>query len=215
MKIIDLTHTISPDMPVYPGMDAPRFSSFGSYEKYGYSETALGMLSHTGTHIDAPRHIFPGGKPLEDFALSYFVGCGLVIDATDLGEGGFIGMTHLQRYGAALDEAEFLLFHTGWERRWGSDSYFGEYPVIDSEVADYLLTSGKRGVGLDVVSLDPVCDKNLTLHKKLLGGGRDFIIIENLCNLGLIGNQLFTLAALPLKFRDSDGAPARVAAILG
>ncbi len=214
MKIIDLTHTISPDMPVYPGMDAPTFSSFGSYEKDGFCETSLGLLSHTGTHIDAPRHIFPEGKPLEDFALSYFVGSGLVIDATDVGEGGFIGMAHLERYGAELDKADFLLFNTGWEGRWGSDSYFGEYPVISGEVADYLLLSGKRGVGLDVVSLDPVSDKNLTLHKKLLGAGQDFIIIENLCNLGLIGNRPFTLAALPLKFRDSDGAPARVAAIL-
>jgi kynurenine formamidase len=43
---------------------------------------------------------------------------------------------------------------------------------------------------------------------------RDLVVIENLCNLDEIDVGLVTICALPLKFRHSDGAPARVIAIL-
>ena len=39
MKVIDLTHTIRPDMPVYPGTEPPQFLPANSYEKDGFKET--------------------------------------------------------------------------------------------------------------------------------------------------------------------------------
>jgi kynurenine formamidase len=86
--------------------------------------------------------------------------------------------------------------------------------VITKEVAGYMLDSGKRGIGLDVISLDPASDVNLTLHKYVLGAGRDFVIVENLCGLNRIGSGLFTFAALPVRYADADGAPVRAAAII-
>ena len=51
MKVIDLTHTIRPDMPVYPGTETPRFEPANSYEKDGFKETLLTMFTHTGCLI--------------------------------------------------------------------------------------------------------------------------------------------------------------------
>ena len=39
MKVIDLTHTIKENMPVYLGTDAPKFIPANSYEKDGFKET--------------------------------------------------------------------------------------------------------------------------------------------------------------------------------
>lgn len=39
MKVIDLTHTIKENMPVYPGTDTPKFIPANSYEKDGFKET--------------------------------------------------------------------------------------------------------------------------------------------------------------------------------
>lgn len=39
MKVIDLTHTIREDMPVYPGTETPGLSPASSYEKDGFKET--------------------------------------------------------------------------------------------------------------------------------------------------------------------------------
>ncbi len=214
MKIIDLTHTISSDMPVFPGTERPKLTHVGSYEKCGYRETLMDMFSHTGTHMDAPRHIFPEGKPLEEFDVSYFIGKGFVIDASGAKEGGKIDISYIEKNQDAADRADYLLFYTGWDRYWGSGKYFGSFPVITKEVAGYMLDSGKRGIGLDVISLDPAADLNLTLHKYVLGSGRDFVIVENLWGLDRIGSGIFTFAALPVKYADADGAPVRAAAII-
>lgn len=51
MKVIDLTHTIKEDMPVYPGTDTPKFIPANSYEKDGFKETLLQMYTHTGNRL--------------------------------------------------------------------------------------------------------------------------------------------------------------------
>ena len=60
MKVIDLTHTIRENMPVYPGTEPPKLSPTSSYESDGFKETLMQMYTHTGTHMDPPAHIFRG-----------------------------------------------------------------------------------------------------------------------------------------------------------
>ncbi len=212
MRIVDLTHLIAPDMPVYPGTQGPTFTPATSYEEYGFRETLLSFYTHTGTHMDAPAHLFAGQPTLDLLPVSHFLGSACVIACGELGEGTRITMAHIDRQRENAERAEFLLFHTGWDRFWGTPRYFGEYPCIDDEVADFILGSRKKGVGLDTISLDPIADERLTLHRKLLGAG--IVLIENLENLHLLGTDLFTLCALPLKHVDADGAPVRAIALL-
>ena len=80
MKVIDLTHTIKENMPVYPGTDTPKFIPANSYEKDGFKETLLQMYTHTGTHMDPPAHLFAGRTTLDQFPVEQFIGKALVID---------------------------------------------------------------------------------------------------------------------------------------
>lgn len=212
-RVIDLTHTISEIMPVYPGTEAPRLTPASTYEKDGFKETLLQMSSHTGTHMDAPAHLFAGRTALDTFKASQFVGSALVIDCTELNEGGIITADFALRYGAAAEEADFLLFRTGWERYWGKKEYFGEYPCISPETADFLISTRKKGVGLDTIGIDPIVDKHLHIHRRLLEKN-EIVIIENLCNLTELPSGLFTFCALPMKYEDADGAPIRAIAII-
>ena len=211
MKIIDLTQTICETMPVYPGTEPPKLTIANTIEKDGFRETLLSFYSHTGTHMDAPFHIYADRTSLDALPAEQFVGKALVIDCRNVGEGGEIGMEYIDK--TIADEADFLLFNTGWDANWGKDEYFGEYPVVSMEVCQYLLDSKKKGVGFDVIGIDPVSDGNLTRHKMLLAQ-RDMVIIENLTNLDKIGEGLFTFAALPLKYQNADGAPIRAVAII-
>ena len=213
MKVIDLTQTITETMPVYPGTEQPRLTVANTVEKDGFRETLLSFYSHTGTHMDAPFHIYADRTPLDALPAEQFVGKALVIDCREAGEGGSIGMEYIDKVRELADTAEFLLFHTGWDANWGQEQYFGEYPVVSMEVCQYLLDSKKKGVGFDVIGIDPVSDGNLTRHKMLLSQ-RDIVIIENLTNLDKIGGELFTFAALPMKYQNADGAPVRAVAIL-
>lgn len=82
--IIDLTHTITPEMPMYPGSAAPSIKPTGSLTRDGFRETQLTIASHTGTHMDAPSHMLPRGSTLEVLPASQFCGRAVVLDVSDL-----------------------------------------------------------------------------------------------------------------------------------
>ena len=211
MKVIDLTHVITPDMPVYPGTETPKFIPANSYEKDGFKETLLQMYSHTGTHMDPPAHLFADRTTLDQFAADQFIGKALVIDCRDLSEGEAITIEYIQKYGEKAELADFLLFNLGWDKRWGTKAYFGDYPCIDDEVLDYIINGNYKGIGFDVIGLDPIVDQNLTRHKKLFKEC-DIVNIENLKDLELCGEDLFWFSCYPLRLENSDGSPIRAIA---
>lgn len=213
MKVIDLTQLIAEEMPVFPGTAPAKLEAANTFETDGFRETLFTMTSHTGTHMDAPFHLFPARTKLDEMPAAQFVGKALVIPCSDVAEGGIIGMERIEAVRELADAADFLLFHTGWDVNWGKEKYFGAYPVISMEICDYALASGKKGLGFDTIGIDPVEEMDLPRHKRLLSN-RDMIIIENLTHLEQIGGGLFTLAALPLKYKEADGAPTRAVAII-
>ncbi|MCQ2484895.1 MAG: cyclase family protein [Clostridia bacterium] len=212
MKIIDLTHTINESMPVYPGTEPPKLEPASTYEKDGFRETLLTMFSHTGTHMDAPGHLFPERTTLDEFDVAQFAGKALVIDCRDVPDGGEITLERVMQYGDKAEKADFLLFNLGWDKKWGSDEYFGDYPCINDDVVDFIINTGKKGLGFDVIGVDPIPDAMLVRHRKLFAE-HEIVNIENLKNLDKCGDELFTFLALPLKFENSDGAPVRAVAL--
>ena len=212
MKVIDLTHCISQNMPVYSGTEQPKLTTANTYQEDGFKETLMTMYSHTGTHMDPPAHLYPGRTTLDDFPIEQFVGKALVIDCTHVPAGKRIKMEKIRRVEEKADRADFLLFHTGWDKLWGSDAYFGDYPYIDDDVVSYIIAQKKKGVGLDVIGIDPIADEDLTIHKQLFACN-EIVVIENLTNLGLVGPDLFTFCALPLKWTEADGSPIRAIAL--
>lgn len=211
MKVIDLSHTISSNMPVYPGTEAPKFYSANTYEQDGFKETKISFYTHTGTHIDPPAHLFQDRTSLDEFPISQFIGKALVINCTALGEGDYISKKQLILYKNKIKQADFLLFHSGWDRYWGTSAYFGKYPCLDEDVLSFVLNSSLKGIGFDTIGLDPISDIKLTRHRALFRK-KDIINIENLKNLGLCGDDLFWFSCFPLKTENSDGSPVRAVA---
>ena len=211
MKVIDLTHTIKENMPVYPGTDTPKLMPANTYEKDGFKETLMQMYTHTGTHMDPPAHLYAGRTTLDQFPPDQFIGKALVIDCRDLKEGEAITMDLIRIHGSKAEEADFLLFNLCWDKRWGKDTYFGDYACIDDEVLDYIIAGNHKGIGFDVIGLDPIADENLTRHKKLFKE-TEIVNIENLKNLDQCGSDLFWFSCFPLKLENCDGSPIRAIA---
>ena len=211
MKVIDLTHPITPDMPVYPGTEKPVFTPANSYEKDGFKETKISMFTHTGTHMDPPAHLYAGRTTLDQFPIDQFIGRALVIDVRHLKEGEKITMKEIEKYASLPEKADFLLFNLGWDKKWGTDAYFGDYPCVDDEVLFYIMNGNFKGIGFDVIGLDPISDVNLIRHNRLFKE-KDIVNIENLKNLDLCGNNLFNFSCFPLNIADSDGSPIRAVA---
>lgn len=206
MKVYDLTHTIRNDMPVYPGTEQPQLTTACTIEEAGYRETLLHMFSHTGTHMDAPAHILLDGAPLDSYGTDKFTGIAVVVDCR--GETD-ISLPLLQRYD--LDGVDFVLFCTGWDKKWGSPEYYEGFPCLTADAAAYLATLPLKGVGEDSISLDPCGSADFPNHITLLRA--DFVNTENLAGLDALIGRRFTFVTLPLKFENSDGCSCRAIAM--
>ena len=86
--LIDMTHTITQEIPIYPGTPAPTLAPACTLTKDGFRETLLTFSSHTGTHMDAPAHLLREGRTLDDMPMSQFSGRATVLDVS--GEGSVI-----------------------------------------------------------------------------------------------------------------------------
>lgn len=211
VNIIDLTYTLDKDIPVWPGTPEPRIGTLCSYTKEGFKETTLSITSHMGTHMDAPSHLFAKGKTLEQFPAEHFMGKAVVIDCTGMEEGEHITCKYIEPVREQVDAADFLLFRTGWEKFWGEKEYIRRSPGLDPETAKYIARAGKKGVGIDTMSIDAAEARELPAHKVLLGTNQ-MVIIENLCRLEELGDGLVDFIALPMKYQCADGAPVRAMA---
>ncbi len=210
MKVVDLTHNIREEMPIYPGTEPPSLKETSAITEDGFKETMLSFYSHTGTHLDCPAHIFQDGLTTETMKIDRFIGRAAVLDARKAGP--IIDRCALEGFLSGHPGLDYLLLRTGWEEKWGQDEYYKGFPVFSKEAAELLVSSGIKGIGLDAISVDSVEDSDLMLHRILLGAG--CIIVENLCNLEEVTDKEFTFSAFPLKFEKGDGSPVRAVAIL-
>jgi arylformamidase len=214
--IVDLTCPLSPDTPVYPGDPPVTLTTVRTHGADGYEVTHLCVGSHSGTHLDAPRHFFPGGATLDEYPVDRLVGPGVVVDVRS------------QTAGPALIEAALLS-----ERLRLAGAVPGDFILLwtegaflTSEAAAVLLDTGTGLVGTDGPSLDPpppvpahdqsgvarpaTVPEPYPAHRLLLGRG--VLLAERLCNLDRLGPGRVTCAFLPLAVAGTDGAPVRAIA---
>ncbi|MBN2415367.1 cyclase family protein [bacterium] len=210
MPVIDLTHTLSPSMTVFPGTQPPSLRQSAVIEREGYNEKEITLFSHNGTHVDAPAHIIADGTPLDAMPLTSFYGPGMIIDCRGIRD-GTIGAALLSEHLSAVSGISFVLLHTGWDRHWGTPSYLIDFPVLSEEAAALIVSSGIRGAGMDTISADRHDSRDLPVHHLLLEAG--LVIIENLTHLDRIGPDSFIFSCFPLNIPDADGSPVRAVAI--
>jgi kynurenine formamidase len=211
MRIVDLSHPITSEMPLWPGTPAPEFSDLHTISRDGFGERWLQLSSHTGTHLDAPAHIVEGAASIDRLPVDAFIGKGVVLDFRDAPNGA-ITLEALLKFRMQIEQTEFLLFHTGWSRFWGRDEYNRGYPALSAEAAEWLAGAGLKGVGIDAPSFDAGDSEALPVHRCLLGAG--LILIENLTALDQLASSFFLLSVLPLNIAGAEACPTRAVGIL-
>lgn len=216
-QTIDLTYLIESGMPRFEAYWHPEVSVevLGVIEKEGRMTRKLQMGTHTGTHIDAPTHFIAGGQTLDTIPCERLIGPVKIIDLTFLKENQCVTPDILQTLGTA----ERMIMRYGWGRYWKSEKFYRGYPFLSKEAALYLVKQGVRLLGMDTPSPDDSridlssglrgTGKDSPIHKILLGNG--IILVEYIANLDQVKKlDGWSISALPMKIKDSDGSPARV-----
>ena len=210
MRLVDLTHDLEPGMPLFPGTPAPVFEDAATLDADGYREKRICLNAHTGTHIDAPAHILERGVSLDRLPVDTFWGQAVVVDCTH--SRGIINLMDILPLTNAIQQSDFVIVNTGWHRFWGERRYFCDFPVLSRQAAAWLADAGLKGIGTDILSVDPLEDTELPIHRILLAAG--MVIVENLANLNALPAVPVPFSCLPLKIRDADGSPVRAVAVV-
>jgi arylformamidase len=209
----DLTHHLRNGMPVYPGDPSPSFEKYSTLEKDGVNLTKIIMGSHTGTHLDAPRHFIRDGIGIDRIPPEKLIGEAYVADLSTKPLGSGITSKDLQR---KLEENiagdDIIVVYTGCSEHWGDESIERGYTYLTGEAADYLVSKRVRAVGIDYLSVEKFKAPEPVVHKTLLGHG--IFIIESLSSAvrQFVGKRILMIC-MPIKLQDGDGAPSRVVAI--
>ncbi|GAB4494752.1 MAG: cyclase family protein [Anaerolineales bacterium] len=206
MPVYDISLTISPDMPVWPGDPAVALEQVELMDKGADCNiTRLAMSVHAGTHVDAPHHFLNDGRTVESLSLAVLTGPCYVLQLPD--DVDEITAEVLART-PIPDGAERLLFGTRNSRWWaqGVKEFQTDFVAISADGAQWLVERGVKLVGVDYLSVAPY-HQSVPTHRVLLEAG--VVALEGL-NLAQVPRGFYDLYCLPLKLAGSDGAPARV-----
>lgn len=204
MRTYDITLTITPDLPTWPGDPRIVLERVGKIENGDNANVSrVNMGVHTGTHVDAPYHFLPEGKTVDQLSLNLLTGRAYVLH-----------LPEVERITAAvLEEAQIpprtrrLLFKTRNSQYWAepANGFHSNFVGITADGAEALVKRGVKLVGVDYLSVAPFKESRPT-HEILLSAG--VVVIEGL-DLSKVSQGRYTLFCLPLKLGGSDGAPAR------
>lgn len=214
METVDLTRGIEEGMTTFHTdlHSDVHIDQRGSITKHGRETREVTVGTHTGTHLDAPRHFINEGQTVEDLSLDALLGPVELVDFTHVDENEPVTVSMLE------DETlgKRTIFQFGWGDRFGdSDAFYNDYPYLTISAAEYLVDEGVEMLGFDTPSPDMSSrpldggDEDSPVHKVFLRN--DVILVEYLMNLDEVDFESdWNVAALPLKIDGADGAPARV-----
>jgi kynurenine formamidase len=211
MTYHDLTITMSENTLPFPDSGDPHMTwkHLVDHDVYKCQVSLFSMVTHIGTHVDAPLHYVKGGKTTAEIDLRAYCGSAVCLDMTGAGEDGKkidIAPT-LRKNAATIAPGDIILLYTGWESKLGTPEYFAS-PDFEDNTGAALGEYGAVGIGFDLSTID----RSGVSHQDVLGRGMS--IVESLVNLKPLIGKRFFFSAAPLKFADGDGSPTRAYAIV-
>jgi len=217
-RIVDLTMMIEEGMQTFnvhwhPLVEITQMGRHGIENR----ETRKILLgTHTGTHMDAPRHFVPDGETVENIPLEWLVGQATVLDFSKAKDFQELSVEDLKVTIGKLP-MERLIFRFDWDKRaLGTNRYYTDHPFLSETACEWLVANGCRLIALDTPQPDnPLngrgAEKDAPNHRILLG--KNTIIVEYLVNICEIQKKEVELVVAPIKIKAGDGAPARCFAI--
>jgi arylformamidase len=200
-------------MPIYPGDPSPSFEKYSTLQKDGVNLTKITMGSHTGTHLDAPRHFISHGIGVDKIPPNKLIGEAYVADLSKKPIGSGITSKDLRR---ELEEKivrdDIVVIYTGCSEHWGDKSINRDYTYLTGDAAEYLVSKRVRAVGIDFLSVEKFKAAEPVVHKTLLSNG--IFIVESLSSaLNQFVGKRILMICMPIKLQDGDGAPSRVVGV--
>jgi len=218
-----LSYPLSATSPIWPGNPpAARTEPFSSIAGGGNSNTTLlHLFSHSGTHLDAPKHFNDAGPAAVELPIEAFIFSQPFVVEAPKPKGGFITLEDLAPHSDALRRADLCLLRTGWSglRATDPERYAAKGPLLHPDAARFLVDEcpSLRGVATDAVSIGApgYGRESVATHQVLTGLGRTdgrFLLIFEDLRIDPDLGQARRIFAWPLLIEGSDGSPCTIVA---
>jgi kynurenine formamidase len=225
--VVDLTHTFSPSLPVYPGYRPIQVRARTTVAQNGYANNELTLDEHTGTHLDAPSHFVPGAMSVDHLPVDRFVAPLVVISIVDRAAKDadtLVSVDDLRQWEmrhARIPSGAFVAMRSGWDTRApDADRFLNRdakgtmhAPGFSEQAARFLVDERDIcGVGVDTLSLDAGAAQKFVAHLAILGAAK--YGVEMLTNLAAVPPSGATIIVGAPKHIGGSGGPARVLALV-
>jgi kynurenine formamidase len=254
-RFVDLSISIEPDLPSDPPVMIPKITYvdhaqgaeqmkefFPGLEKHqlpgglGWALEFITLTTHSGTHLDAPRHYHPtmdrGAEALtiDEIPLEWCFSDGVLLDFRHKTDGDRITVKDveaaLDNIGYEIKPMDIVLIQTGADAAWGTPQYLVKGAGMDRESTLFLLEKGVKVVGIDAWSWDrplpflagefkATGDPKVVWEAHFAGIEIGYCHMEKLANLSGIGRSTgFTVCCFPVKIKGASAGWARPVAIV-
>lgn len=227
-KFVDLTHSFSPDTPVWSGFGQARMSPAAdpkTHEPYtiakdGFRTTFYEMVGQYGTHVDPPAHFAENGITMDKIPLKQMILRLVVLD-----DARFLGKDPNHAFSVAdllawekahgrVPKGAFAALRTDMYKDWNANPERfkrSEFPAWSPETVRFLIE--KRGVtAIGHESMDTDTTEKMESETYVLQHGH--FQIEVMANLDKVPARGALIVVTWPKVKDGLGFPARAFAIL-
>lgn len=226
-RVIDLSHRIQPEIPLWQGDPAVEFESVAEIPSEGYYLRRLAIGEHSGTHMNAPSSFFADGMGIDGYAAESLVVPAVVIDGRSSAMTNpdycltIVDVLNWETQYGKIPAGSVVLFYTGWQEKWSDPNLFmnwdadgnAHFPGFNVAATQFLLTDRAiAGVGIDTHGVDPASDSTFATNRAVLAQAG--IVLENLTNLDQLPPVGTTLAIGLLRLQGGSGSPVSVLAFM-
>jgi kynurenine formamidase len=227
-RVVDLTHVISPSIPLWPGDPHVVLKVVATMKKDGYYLRSFTIGEHSATHMNAPNSFIAGDtEAITSYAAEQRVVPAVVIDVRDkAAKNADYKLTKddvlaWEKKNGKIASGSFVILFTGWEDKWSDPSAFINqdakkrlhFPGFAGATTKWLLAARQiSGVGIDTHGVDPGLDTSYATNTQIAKAHK--IAIECMANLDQLPSTGATLVLGPLQLQDGSGSPLSIMAFV-
>ena len=200
----------------------------------GWAIEWIKLMTHNGTHLDAPYHFHStmnkGERAItiDEVPLEWCFRPGVKLDFRERQDGYVVNAddveAELKRIGHDLQPLDIVVVNTAAGGAYGSDHYVSSGCGMGREATLYLLERGVRVTGIDAWSWDApfihtkgkyaeTKDASLIWEGHKAGREIGYCHLEKLHNLEALPGDGFEIACFPVKIRGASAGWTRAVAI--
>jgi kynurenine formamidase len=203
-------------------------------DRQGWSWEKITLVTHNGTHMDAPYHFHSHdreGRPMmtiDEVPLDWFFRPGVKLDFRGLEDGHVVSAAEVEaelaRIGHELKPLDIVLVNTRASECYGTGEYLSAGIGMGREATLWLTSRGVRVTGIDAWGWDApfneiarryaeTRDPSIIWEGHYAGIDTPYCHMEKLFNLDKLPASGFVVSCFPFKIRSASAGWTRAVAL--